>query len=180
MIELTVASMNCRGLGETKKRRDVMNFMRNTDYDILYLQDTHLIDESTLYFDSLWKGKCYHSCYSNRSRGVSILIRNSVQHKLITKINSDSGNFIIVACKIGTVTYLLVNVYGPNDDEPSFYEELGNQVDSIQTDQILIGGDFNFVMEFDMDSYRYAREYNVNAKRKFLEFININGYIDIW
>ena len=180
MTELKLASMNCRGLGDLKKRRDVMQYMRNTQFDVLFLQDTHLTNESIPYFNSLWKGKSYHSCYSNRSRGVSILFRHCVQHEIITVKQSDCGNLLIVACKIGTQTFLMVNIYGPNEDNPDFFHELSNQLDQIQTDQTIIAGDLNFVMDPTVDSYNYAREYNVNAKRVFVEYINGNGFIDAW
>ena len=180
MIELTVATMNCRGLSDVRKRRDVMNFLRNKDYDILFLQDTHLTTNSLQYFNSLWRGKCYHSCHTNRSRGVTIMIKHTLQHELIQVHHSDCGNLIIVACKIGTQTYLLVNVYGPNEDNPNFYHSLRDHLETFQTDHTIIGGYFNFVISKDVDSFNYAREYNVNAKQMFINFINDYALIDTW
>ena len=180
MLEVTLASINCRGLSELKKRRDVLQFMRNQEYDILFLQDTHLTEESSKYFDSLWKGKSYHSCHSNRSRGVSILIKHSLQHELIKVQHADYGNFIMVICKIGTLTYSLANIYGPNNDDPNFYHNLANMLESFHTNHTIIGGDFNFVINPSMDSFNYAREYNTNAKEVFLNFTNTNDLVDIW
>ena len=180
MLEVNLASINCRGLSELKKRRDVMQFMRNQEHDVLFLQDTHLTKESCKYFNCLWKGKSYHSCHSNRSRGVSILIKHSLQHDLIKVQHADCGNFIIVVCKIGTQTYLFANIYGPNDDDPIFYQNLASILESFQTNHTIIGGDFNFVINPSIDSLNYAREYNTSAKQVFFNFINNADLVDIW
>ena len=180
MLELTLASINCRGLSDLRKRRDVLHFIRSKNYDLVFIQETHLTKESLKYFNSLWRGKCHHACHSSRSRGVSILIKDSIQHELIKVDYSDSGNFIIIVCKIGTQTYTFANIYGPNDDEPSFYENFARRLESFQTDYTIIGGDFNFVILPEIDSFNYAREYNTNAKQVFLNFAQVNDLVDIW
>ena len=180
MTELRLATMNCRGLGDLNKRRDVLNFLRNQNYDIIFLQDTHLTKTSTHYFNSLWQGKCYHSCHTNRRRGASILIKRTVQHTIIDIKHSDCGNFVIIACKLGTETYLMVNIYGPNDDDPNFYTVLTNMLRTYETDHIIIGGDFNFVINPSVDSFNYAREYNLNAKRIFLNYVEEESLLDVW
>ena len=180
MAELTIGTMNCRGMSDVRKRRDVMNFLRNGDYDILFLQDTHLTKNSLQYFNNLWKGKSYHSCHTNRSRGVAIMIKQTLQHELVQVHHADCGNFILVTCSIGTQTYLLVNIYGPNEDNPNFYHSLKSLLQTFRTDHTIIGGDFNFVMNANVDSFNYAREYNTNAKRIFVNFINDNDLVDIW
>ena len=74
----------------------------------------------------------------------------------------------------------MANIYGPNDDDPNFYHNVLDMIHSVQTDHIIIGGDFNFVVNPSMDSFNYAREYNVNAKRVFMNFVNDEGIVDIW
>lgn len=41
--KISIMSMNCRGLGDTRKRRDVMHYIRSKQFSIVFLQDTHLI-----------------------------------------------------------------------------------------------------------------------------------------
>ena len=154
--------------------------MRKQKHNILFLQDTHLTTNSTHFFDSLWPGRCYHSCHTNRSRGVSILIRRNLPYELIEANRSDCGNFVMVVIKIGTQTYLMANIYGPNNDDPCFYHTVIDMMHSFQTDHIVIGGDFNFVVNPTVDSFNYAREYNVNAKHVFMSFANDEGIVDIW
>ena len=180
MYELKIMSMNCRGLGEQRKRRDVMHFIRHTDFNVIFLQDTHITTQMIPYFDNLWRGTCYHSCFSSRSRGNSILIKNSVQYNLITTINSASGNFVIVVCEIASETFAFVNIYGPNNDNPSFFVSLGQQLRQISVDHIILAGDLNFVISSEMDSHNYIRENNKYAREAFLQIADELSLIDIW
>ena len=180
MAKLKIVSVNVRGIGTQHKRRDVMHFLKNMNCDIIMLQDTHLIKAKISSFNSLWTGKAYHSCYTNNSRGTSILINNKLHHDIISEYTGTHGNYIIIQCKIGTDSYVLGSIYGPNRDEPQFYEHIDEILDSVDCDHIFIGGDFNFVMDAENDCYGYARENNVNARRKFISVCNKHNLIDIW
>ena len=170
MIEkISIMSMNCRGLSDLKKRRDVMHYIRSKNFSIVFLQDTHLTASSIPYFDSLWNGKAYHSCLTSRSRGASILINSNLQYSLIAEQASVCGNFQIVACKILDESYLLVSVYGPNEDNPAFYKNLSNIIEQFDVQYTIVAGDFNFVIDPNSDSLHYAGEYNVLAKQEFLK-----------
>lgn len=181
MIEkISIMSMNCRGLSDLKKRRDVMHYIRSKNFSIVLLQDTHLTVSSIPYFDSLWNGKAYHSCLTSRSRGASILINSNLQYSLIAEQASVCGNFQIVACKILNESYLLVSVYGPNEDNPAFYKNLSNIIDQFDVQYTIVAGDFNFVIDPNSDSLHYAGEYNVLAKQEFLKLSYEHSLIDIW
>ena len=180
MTKLRIVSSNVRGLGTQHKRRDVMHFLRNMECDIILLQDTHITKEKISVFNSLWKGKSYHSCYTNNSRGSSILINKKLQHDIISEFVSDKGNYVFLQCKIGTDVYVIGSVYGPNRDEPQFYAHLGDILDKTERDHIIVGGDFNFVIDAAKDSYGYVRENNVNARLKFLSICNKHNLTDVW
>ena len=100
-----------------------MQYLENMNCDIILLQDTHLDNDKVPSFNLLWKGKAYHLCFANNSRGTSILINRLLQHEVFKEFVSDQDNYIILQCKIGTEIYLLGSIYGPNRDEPRFYEK---------------------------------------------------------
>ena len=180
MTNLNIASMNARGLGGQQKRRDVLHYLKNMKFDIIFLQDTHLIAEKITFFDSLWKGKAYHSCYTNNSRGTSILLDRNLQHTVLFEFYCERGNYVILGCKIGSDTYVLGSIYGPNRDEPEFYRRIDELLDGVDCDHTIIGGDFNFVMNPAKDCYGYARENNVNARNKFSSVCDQHRLIDVW
>ena len=172
--------MNCRGIGDARKRRDVMHYIRNKKIHIVFLQDTHLTTKTVPYFDSLWFGKAYHSCFSSRSRGTSILLNSTLQYSLLEEKKSECGNFHMLSCKIHNETYLLVNIYGPNEDNPSFYKNLSNMIGQFDVQYTIIAGDLNFVMVPNVDSMNYVGENNVRAKQAFLELSHKYDLIDAW
>ena len=144
--------------------------MKKQNRDIIFLQETHITESTIHNFNNLWPGKCYHSCYTNRSRGVCIMVRRNVQYELIDVKRCDNGQFVIMVCKIGTRAYLLANFYGPNDDDSTFYRNFVGTISSFDTDYASIGGDFNFVINPTLDSMNYARQYNINANNAFINF----------
>ena len=48
---------------------------------------------------------------------------------------------------------LLINLYGPNRDEPVFYEKLYEMIKGYRTNNIIIVGDFNLTLEQEIDCY---------------------------
>ena len=180
MAKLNIISSNVRGLGTQHKRTDVMHYLENLKCDIVLLQDTHLTTKKIPSFNALWKGKSYHSCFTNNSRGSSILLNSNLQHELLGEFVSNEGNYILLHCQIGADSYLIGSIYGPNRDEPKFYEDIGDILGSVDCDHIVIGGDFNFIIDADKDCYGYARENNVNARKKFMAVCNKHNLIDVW
>jgi len=100
MTNLQFISMNCRGLSGQKKRRDVLNYLRNSVFDVIFLQDTRISTNSLNYFDNLWPGKCYHACKTSNSRGTSILFRRSLHYDIISEKYGEDGNYVAIVCKI--------------------------------------------------------------------------------
>lgn len=180
IAKIRVISNNVRGLGAQDKRRDVIHYMKRMRCDVILLQYTHLTKEKIASFNSLWTGKAYHSCHTNNSRGVSILINRSLEHDVINEFTDSKGNYLILQCKIGTDSYLIGTIYGPNRDEPQFYEHIGEILDNADCDHIILGGDFNFVIDAVKDCYGYTRENNINGRKRFLSVCNKHNLIDIW
>ena len=180
MIGFKIMSLNTRGLGTQFKRRDVMHYLKQLNFDIVFLQDTHLVKEKLPAFNTLWNGKTYNSCFASNSRGCSILIHRTISHEVVFESYGENGNYVLLGCKIGTEIFFLLNVYGPNKDSPSFYEHIDKLLSQFQADNIIIGGDYNFVVNPEIDSFNYSRENNTNAKRTFLSSCSKHDLVDVW
>ena len=59
----------------------------------------------------------------------------------------------------------LVNLYGPNEDRPQFYENLKQKIDEFETEQVIICGDWNLILDPEMDSFNYLHVNNSRARR---------------
>ena len=73
---------------------------------------------------------------------------------------------------------ILCNVYGPNTDSPEFYENMQTHINDMQCEDIVWCGDFNLVLNPNLDCYNYKCINNPKARDKILELIETYSYID--
>ena len=92
MESLSIKSLNCRGLNTDEKRLKVYTWLNDSQDDIIFLQETHFIQENELRYNARWHGKSVH-CFSDSvfSRGVSILFRKDLPFDIISIHRSNDG-----------------------------------------------------------------------------------------
>lgn len=78
------------------------------------------------------------------------------------------------------MSFVLVNVYGPNEDEPSFYVNLIKLIEERQNESILMTGDFNTTFCPDLDLYNHKGLAHVKKREILKDYIDNKGLIDIW
>ena len=54
---------------------------------------------------------------------------------------------MIVDIKSGSKTLILVNIYAPNNDDPSFSQNAFKRPLTFECEEIILGGDFNLVLD---------------------------------
>ena len=62
--------------------------------------------------------------YQSWSRGVLILLNNNFAYKVEITNSDVNCKYIILDINIESKKFILINLYGPNDDQPKFYKEL--------------------------------------------------------
>lgn len=93
----------------------------------------------------------YASCGTSRSRGVAILISKHLQFKCIREVRDDEGRIMILLAEIQGHPVILANVYAPNKDHPTFFSKLEHKLSDIGDFPIVLGADFNQVMDPILD-----------------------------
>ena len=53
--------------------------------------------------------------------------------------------------EINDQQYNIFNIYGPNDDDAMFFNTLSDEMTQIHGENIIIGGDFNVVLDVKID-----------------------------
>ena len=76
--------------------------------------------------------------------------------------------------------FLLVSLYGPNRDDPSFFEELEERIVEIGCENVIVGGDWNLVLDFNLDYYNYKHFNNVKGQEQVGSMMDSLDLIDIW
>lgn len=51
---LSILTLNCQGLGDINKRRDIFKFLKSKSYYIYFLQDTHFVEKEESLIKGLW------------------------------------------------------------------------------------------------------------------------------
>ena len=180
MENIKILSMNCRGLRDNNKRKDVFKYLRQKNCSICCLQDTHLMDDDYSYIRSQWGFEVHLSSGSRDSRGVAILFRSNFEYKILNERKDKAGNMLILDIQTGNNTFTLVNIYGPNNDNPQFYTELNQIISNSQNDFTIICGDFNLVQDQCLDLYNYRMLNNPRARLELLQLKEVNGLQDPW
>ena len=150
-------------------------------YNIVCLQDVHLQSQQESYIKAEWGGDAYFSCLNSSSRGVLILLNNNFEYKVEQIIKDVNGNYLILDITIDGKRFTLVNLYGPNDDKPKFYKELRQKYKALNNDNIIMCGDWNLVINPDLDTNNYLHINNPRARSEILDsIIEEDDFLDIY
>ena len=172
--------MNCRGLQDRNKRLDVFNFLRQKRFSLYLLQDVHLTEQEQNKIRAEWGYETILNSYSTQSRGTLCLLSSTFEYKLHEIIKDNLGNLVILDININDKRYSIANLYGPNNDNPGFYDNLKNELLKLNNPYVIIAGDYNLALNQEYDTYNYLHVNNPRAKEKVTELIDELGLIDIW
>ena len=183
MIEgkIKIASLNVRGLQDNQKRRQVFDLWNSDGHDIVFAQECHNTKKDIKVWQTEWNGRILASHGESNAHGMMILINNKTRKTgSVRKWKADSrGRWVICDFKLEDITYTLINVYGPNEDNPDFWLMLSKELRAFANENMVIGGDFNMVMNNDMDSL--SRETSHENSKKVIKHIVDEFYLeDIW
>lgn len=121
MSEFKIISLNCRGLHDVNKRKDVFKYLREQKASLYCLQDTHCTENDKSVVYEQWGLDLLLSPGNSDSRGTLTLTNNNFEYT-VSKVKSDpNGNYIISSILVDNKYSLtIVNLYGPNRDSPDF------------------------------------------------------------
>jgi hypothetical protein len=146
--ELTVITLNCRGLGNINKFRALLNTSynllarkRNT---IILLQETMIKDSK--YLDLAWRGIYALTPGTGNSQGCVTLLNANT--KIVNQIDvGNRAHVLEVEGLDGVDTKLVVaNIYAPIGyglDKRTFFTEIIDIISTYNLNNIILGGDFN-------------------------------------
>ena len=152
-INLGVATFNVNGIKAKSKRIKIFEWLKLKNEEIIFLQETHSTSEVEKQWEREWGGKIFFSHGKSNSTGVAILVKSTIGGTEPINIERDTlGRCILVDMKVKETPLRFVNFYGPNKDDTSFLEETFKRAYSNKShDNIIIGGDFNAVMDNSLD-----------------------------
>ena len=177
---IKVLSANCQGLRNHEKRFDVLSYFKEEKVNILCLQDTHLIESDIKALKTIWDGDIYLSGNKTNSRGVAVLLSSDFEHKTISTNIDKEGNFLNIVLQLSTFTLNLTTLYGPNQDNARFFEHIQPLLENDSADYNIVCGDFNLVLDPNLDTYNYKHLNNPNSRKSVLKIMNDNDLCDLF
>ena len=178
--DIQICSLNVRGLADDTKRTEVFYWLRAQDSDVILLQETH----STLLKEKIWRaqwgGEVIFSHGESNARGVCMLFKNKCNFQIHSTTVDPNGRYIIVDITLYDKRLTLVNVYGPNNDNPDFYIELFNLVEGFPNDHRIIAGDFNLVLDVNKDKQGGRNVTNFRAAEAVKTYMEDTDLTDVW
>ena len=91
---------------------------------IYFLQEVHSTRETEISWQSEWGPSTIFTNFSSSRAGVGILFNNNFNFQISKYFVDPQGRFIIADIKIQDKTLTLVNIYAPNKDEPTFFQNV--------------------------------------------------------
>ena len=80
------------------------------------------------------------------------MLNNTFEYKLYESKIDNTGICIALDITKKEKRITLINIYGPNNDNPQFFLNILKCIEEFENDQYLICGDFNLVLSQDLDT----------------------------
>lgn len=181
MDKLTVVSYNINGINHPIKRKKIMNQLKRLNCSIALLQETHLNDIEHKKLRREWVGQVFSAlCEGGKKRGVAILCHRSLGYTLENMHEDKKGCYILVVGTIRGVRISFLNIYAPNEDDPSFFKEIIALLTTHAEGFIIVGGDFNCVLNQKLDKHPFEQGPKLQKTKVLCNMIEEMGLVDIW
>ena len=180
----TIVSQNVRGLRDNRKRERIYKRLKSKG-GIIFLQETHSTELDCETWDKMWDGDIFFSHGENRSKGVMIMIRKSLNFIVKDEMKDNDGRIIIVRGMLNDQNIVLCNLYAPNEEKLHMnflilFKKMLSEFTKFEDEMYVIGGDFNFVCDIGMDRMGgnpHVWSGSVNVWDSWCELFDL---IDIW
>lgn len=186
-IKLTIGSWNINGFGESSKAKRIRKHMHET-FNILMLQETHCPNDK---IRRIIEGANNHPPIiltdgtPNRA-GVGTFFNPATPDLVLDRdtLQTDMEGLLFQA----NITWQnrklhIINMYAPTNpnDRLTTFNNLDDLLDDCEH-EIILAGDFNCLLDADMDRHNYTSPSNPDSedKLKLRDIISKHDLVDIW
>ena len=181
MSSVQICTFNVKGLASATKRDRVLCWLNQQKFSIVLLQETHYNSstDDTDKWSSKWDGHCYLSGQCTNSLGVGILINKSCNCKVLQYQEIIVGRMQRIQLEIEDKVLNIFNIYAPNNDDINFFNILETNLETFSDQTLLVGGDFNTVINHSLDKLNGRTDTNQRTSDKVNAFIETVDLCDV-
>ncbi|CAI5689795.1 unnamed protein product [Oreochromis niloticus] len=176
---LQLISWNVKGLGSSIKRGKVFKHLKSLSADIIFQQETHIKKDTQHRLKCNWVSQIYQSPFSSHARGVAILFGKNVPFQMTSIVTDPLGRYIMVSGIINSHPLILLNIYGPNTDELSFFKRIFDLLPDNDSN-IIVAGDLNCYLDPFLDRSSTQLVSKTASSKLLNNLLKTRDMVDIW
>uniref|UniRef100_H2ZYU9 exodeoxyribonuclease III n=1 Tax=Latimeria chalumnae TaxID=7897 RepID=H2ZYU9_LATCH len=166
---IKIVSWNVNGVNQYVRRTKVLTYLSHKKPDIVFLQETHLVPGA------------FHGTHDAKTRGVSILFHKNFPGQVVKELMDGDSRVLILIVSLYNTKVALINVCAPNSPDATFFAQLQALLLEILDLPIIMGGDFNQVLDPVLDRSRPEKSLPPPPDRRALQDLVSNyGLVDSW
>ena len=181
-------SINANSMKDDLKRHTQLTTLFQEGHEIICIQDTRNNDKLNCrnncklchnkYYDIIRTG-------NNHNRGVTTMIKKNIgftvttmfQHSQ-TDIKEGDSDWHWINLNRGNINIDLFNIYGPNVNNPEFFNLIKKKMNET-TGEIIITGDLNITFDKELDNLNYVSQQNKKNQEIVETIITEFGLVDV-
>ena len=159
MGDCKILSYNVKGLQNREKRIKIFNFCKEKGKNgIVMLQETHSSVKDEVKWKNDWGADVFFNHGTSNSRGTLIAFPRDFDKKVLKYIDDKNGRIQILTFEYKTKKFMIVNIYNNNIEKEQLgtlkkLNDLLETFDDINDYYMIMGGDWNFILDKDLDAY---------------------------
>ena len=108
------------------------------------------------------------------------MLFNKFSFQILRSYSDVNGRFIICDIESKGKYITLATLYAPNEDNPIFFQNFFNHLRDFQCDEVMIGGDFNLVLDIDKDKKGGRYRTHLKSAKLLKETSADLDLVDVW
>lgn len=178
-MAINILSWNVNGLNSPVKRTKCLDYLRSKKVSIALIQESHLKSVDVHRFQNRYFKVISASSAVNKTKGVLIVIKRNSVFSIIRTGGDTEGRITYAVVSLNNTNYAFMSVYAPTEGDSSFFQELLRLVVSLEDCLVVLGGDFNAVLDPQLDRSHVSKSDSV-ISGCFNSFLRHSNICDVW
>ena len=158
----------------------IFHFLKMKKFDFILLQETHSNQTDEKLWKCEWGGDIFYSHGTNHCNGVAILVKKSLKYEQTATYVDQTGRILLIEIKFNDKVFVIGNVYASTKDEPTFFDALFSTVVNFTKHDLVLGGDWNLVLDNKLDKDGGPAHSNQLSKEKVKSYLNVFDLCDVF